>query len=53
MESHEEPALFESKSEFLLYLPLIYYIHARAKGSVQTIVAESTTLRCCYDFKQL
>ena len=46
VESHVEPAFFATMSKFLLYLPLIYIvIHARAKGSVQTIVAESTTLR--------
>jgi hypothetical protein len=46
VESHEEPAFFASTSNFLLYLPFIYTtICARAKGSVQTIVAESTTLR--------
>ena len=49
MENHEEPALFASMPKFLLCLVVsfVYYIifHARARSSMQTIVAESTTLR--------
>jgi hypothetical protein len=44
VESHDEHAFFASMSAILSFI-LILIIYPRAKGSVQTIVAESTTLR--------